>query len=470
MSCLFCRIAAGEIPASKVYEDADLLAFNDINPQAPLHVLIIPKRHIATTNDLTEADEALVGKLVAGRGGHRRGEGLRGPRVSDRLQLQRRGGPDGVPHPSAPAGRTAPGVAAGLENCRLQIADCRLRIAPISGGARRASARGLADLAGSRSAPGPAPGGQPHARPRPARTRTPSAARRVRVSRDGACASSARAWSSPSSPCPYERLGRLVVAHVRAQRLAVRRRHVGRVGHDQIEGARGVVEQRRLHERHAVGDAEALARSRARPPAPAGEMSVAVTRAAGSSCARVMARQPLPVPTSAIAHARRRVAQPRQRRLDDELGLGPGNEHRRRDEELEVPELTVSGDVGHRLAPLAPRDQRLVGVPRRPAPAARHVASDRSRDPTPGVPRQHFGVDGRLIGRDARADEPLARGDDRCHRDTESSATETQRARRRSGHTPQRHERLDISEHRTAPESTREHPVLPYCSLSCSAV
>ena len=40
MSCLFCRIAAGEIPASKVYEDADLLAFNDINPQAPLHVLI----------------------------------------------------------------------------------------------------------------------------------------------------------------------------------------------------------------------------------------------------------------------------------------------------------------------------------------------------------------------------------------------------------------------------------------------
>ena len=64
MSCLFCRIAAGDIPASTVYEDADVLAFNDINPQAPLHVLIVPKRHIATTNDLTEADEALVGKLV----------------------------------------------------------------------------------------------------------------------------------------------------------------------------------------------------------------------------------------------------------------------------------------------------------------------------------------------------------------------------------------------------------------------
>ena len=64
MSCLFCRIVAGEIPASKVHEDADLVAFNDINPQAPLHVLIVPKRHIATTNDLTTADEALVGKLV----------------------------------------------------------------------------------------------------------------------------------------------------------------------------------------------------------------------------------------------------------------------------------------------------------------------------------------------------------------------------------------------------------------------
>ncbi len=64
MSCLFCRIAAGDIPASKVYEDADVLAFNDLNPQAPLHVLIIPKRHIATTNDLAESDQALVGQLV----------------------------------------------------------------------------------------------------------------------------------------------------------------------------------------------------------------------------------------------------------------------------------------------------------------------------------------------------------------------------------------------------------------------
>jgi histidine triad (HIT) family protein len=64
MSCLFCRIVSGEIPASKVYEDDELVAFNDINPQAPLHVLVVPKRHIATLNDLGEGDEGLVGALV----------------------------------------------------------------------------------------------------------------------------------------------------------------------------------------------------------------------------------------------------------------------------------------------------------------------------------------------------------------------------------------------------------------------
>ena len=64
MSCLFCRIVSGEIPASKVYEDDHLIAFNDINPQAPLHVLIIPKRHVATLNELTPEDDALVGELA----------------------------------------------------------------------------------------------------------------------------------------------------------------------------------------------------------------------------------------------------------------------------------------------------------------------------------------------------------------------------------------------------------------------
>ncbi len=122
MSCLFCRIAAGEIPASKVYEDADVLAFKDINPQAPLHVLIVPKRHIATINDVAESDQALVGQLVRRAAAIAAEGGLRRPRLSDGLQLQRRGGSDGVPHSSAPAGRPEPGVAAGVRK-ELQIAD-----------------------------------------------------------------------------------------------------------------------------------------------------------------------------------------------------------------------------------------------------------------------------------------------------------------------------------------------------------
>jgi len=64
-NCLFCRMVSGEIQPNVVYQDADVLAFKDINPQAPLHVLVEPKRHIATTNDLAPADGALVGKLVA---------------------------------------------------------------------------------------------------------------------------------------------------------------------------------------------------------------------------------------------------------------------------------------------------------------------------------------------------------------------------------------------------------------------
>ncbi len=62
--CLFCRIASGEIPARKIYEDPDVIAFQDINPQAPTHVLLIPRRHIATLDDLTEADSATIGTAV----------------------------------------------------------------------------------------------------------------------------------------------------------------------------------------------------------------------------------------------------------------------------------------------------------------------------------------------------------------------------------------------------------------------
>ncbi len=62
--CLFCKIIAGQIPSSKVFEDDHLFAFNDINPQAPMHVLIVPKRHIPSLNELQSGDDALVGEMV----------------------------------------------------------------------------------------------------------------------------------------------------------------------------------------------------------------------------------------------------------------------------------------------------------------------------------------------------------------------------------------------------------------------
>ena len=62
--CLFCRIIAGERPARIVHQDERLVAIEDINPQAPVHVLVIPRKHIATLNDLTPEDEGLVGELV----------------------------------------------------------------------------------------------------------------------------------------------------------------------------------------------------------------------------------------------------------------------------------------------------------------------------------------------------------------------------------------------------------------------
>lgn len=62
--CLFCKIIARQIPAAFVYEDDHVVAFNDINPQAPTHVLIVPKRHIATLNDLQDGDDQVVGELV----------------------------------------------------------------------------------------------------------------------------------------------------------------------------------------------------------------------------------------------------------------------------------------------------------------------------------------------------------------------------------------------------------------------
>ena len=62
--CLFCRIVAGQVPARKVYETATVLAFHDISPKAPTHILIIPKKHIARLADLADGDAALMAELM----------------------------------------------------------------------------------------------------------------------------------------------------------------------------------------------------------------------------------------------------------------------------------------------------------------------------------------------------------------------------------------------------------------------
>jgi len=62
--CLFCNIINGDLHASIVYEDENIVAFNDINPQGPTHVLVVPRRHIASLNELTPDDDVLVGELV----------------------------------------------------------------------------------------------------------------------------------------------------------------------------------------------------------------------------------------------------------------------------------------------------------------------------------------------------------------------------------------------------------------------
>ena len=62
--CLFCKIIAGEIPADKIYEDDDVLAFRDISPQAPTHFLVIPKKHYSDLSEIDQGDDQLVGKIV----------------------------------------------------------------------------------------------------------------------------------------------------------------------------------------------------------------------------------------------------------------------------------------------------------------------------------------------------------------------------------------------------------------------
>lgn len=64
-TCLFCKIAAGQIPAKKVYEDDEIVAFHDIHPWAPVHILLVPKEHIVSMADVTDAHAGLLGRMMA---------------------------------------------------------------------------------------------------------------------------------------------------------------------------------------------------------------------------------------------------------------------------------------------------------------------------------------------------------------------------------------------------------------------
>jgi histidine triad (HIT) family protein len=89
-SCLFCRIVAGELPAQKVFEDEAILAFKDINPQAPFHCLVIPKMHVATLNDFGTEHSELVGGLLLTAKRIATEHGLPGYRIA--MNVNREGG------------------------------------------------------------------------------------------------------------------------------------------------------------------------------------------------------------------------------------------------------------------------------------------------------------------------------------------------------------------------------------------
>jgi histidine triad (HIT) family protein len=74
--CVFCRIARGEIPSRKVYEDEEIFAFHDIQPMAPVHFMVIPKQHIASLNDADLGHQAVLGRILAKAGELARSQGL----------------------------------------------------------------------------------------------------------------------------------------------------------------------------------------------------------------------------------------------------------------------------------------------------------------------------------------------------------------------------------------------------------
>ena len=90
MDCLFCKIASGAIPVKRLYEDDHVLAFPDINPQAPVHILLIPKQHLASLDHATPQDAAMLGQLISAAG-----EVARAQNLGNGYRLVINTGPDG---------------------------------------------------------------------------------------------------------------------------------------------------------------------------------------------------------------------------------------------------------------------------------------------------------------------------------------------------------------------------------------
>lgn len=91
-NCLFCKMISREIEPDVVYEDDDVLAFRDINPQAPVHILLIPKRHISTLNDLQPEDAELIGKLSLAAAKVAEQEGIAEPGYRTLMNCNEEGG------------------------------------------------------------------------------------------------------------------------------------------------------------------------------------------------------------------------------------------------------------------------------------------------------------------------------------------------------------------------------------------
>ncbi len=95
--CIFCKIAAGEIPADIRYQNEELLAFPDINPLAPTHLLIIPKKHISSLSDLSDGESSLIGDMAAIANGLAKSEGIAETGYRLVINCGRQGG-QGVAH------------------------------------------------------------------------------------------------------------------------------------------------------------------------------------------------------------------------------------------------------------------------------------------------------------------------------------------------------------------------------------